>query len=309
MNIFVTGGLGFIGSNFVHKYLEYNPDVNITIIDNNSYSASLNNIPVSSKITIENIDIRDLESLYGIYRKYSPQITFNFAAQTHVDNSIKDDDSFISTNINGTHNILKCIKKYDTKLIHISTDEVFGSLNIGEDSFTENSPYKPNNPYSASKASSDLLVRSYIQTHRIQAIVTNCSNNYGPRQHTEKLIPTIINSIKHDIPIPVYGNGQNIRDWLYVDDHCDALICISNNFIAGEKYNIGGNCEITNIDIVKLIIKILNKSEDLIQFVTDRPGHDLRYSINTSKITNQIGWKPKTDLITGLNKTIEWYYA
>lgn len=308
MTIFVTGGLGFIGSNFIHRYLSIYPDDDIVIVDNQSYAASIQNIPQSQSIILETIDIRDYDSLVSLYDRYKPDFTFNFAAQTHVDNSIRNDDIFISTNINGTHNILKCIKQYDSKLLHISTDEVFGTLNYTDTSFTETSQYKPNNPYSASKAASDLLVRSYVVTHNIKAVITNCSNNYGPRQHQEKFIPTIINSIKHNVPIPVYGNGSNIRDWLYVDDHCDALIAIKNNFISGEKYNIGGDCEVTNLDIVKLIIKLLGKSENLIQFVVDRPGHDLRYSINASKINQQLGWKPKVDLETGILQTIKWYY-
>lgn len=309
MTILVTGGLGFIGSNFINRYKEINPNDTIIIVDNLSYSASVSHIVGLDNIHIKFIDIRDHVSLNELYQKHIPDFTFHFAAQTHVDNSIRNDDEFISTNIIGTHNILKCVLKYDTKLIHISTDEVFGSLGITDESFTEKSPYQPNNPYSASKSSSDLLVRSYIRTHGIKAVITNCSNNYGPRQHKEKLIPTIINKAKNNLKIPIYGNGLNIRDWLYVEDHCDALINIKDNFISGERYNIGGNCEITNLDITKMILRILNKSDDLIQFIEDRPGHDLRYSINSSKISKELGWKPKISIEVGLEKTIEWYYA
>lgn len=309
MTILVTGGLGFIGSNFINRYKEINPNDTIIIVDNLSYSASVSHIVGLDNIHIKFIDIRDHVSLNELYQKHIPDFTFHFAAQTHVDNSIRNDDEFISTNIIGTHNILKCVLKYDTKLIHISTDEVFGSLGITDESFTEKSPYQPNNPYSASKSSSDLLVRSYIRTHGIKAVITNCSNNYGPRQHKEKLIPTIINKAKNNLKIPIYGNGLNIRDWLYVADHCDALINIKDNFISGERYNIGGNCEITNLDITKMILRILNKSDDLIQFIEDRPGHDLRYSINSSKISKELGWKPKISIEVGLEKTIEWYYA
>jgi dTDP-glucose 4,6-dehydratase len=308
-NIFITGGLGFIGSNFVNKYITQCPDDNVIIIDNQTYAASKNNITNLSKINIEYIDISNFEKLYNLYIKYTPEITIHFAAQTHVDNSIHNDSPFITTNICGTHNILQCILKTNSRLMHISTDEVFGSLEPNEKPFTEYSPYKPNNPYSASKASSDLLVRSYIKTHKIKAVITNCSNNYGPRQHAEKLIPKIIQRAMNDLTVPLYGNGLNIRDWLYVDDHCDALLLIKDNFISGERYNIGGNYEITNLDIIRLILKILNKSETLIQFVEDRPGHDLRYSINSSKIYNELKWKPKTDIYTGLQKTIEWYSA
>ena len=314
MTTFVTGGLGFIGSNFVISHLKKYPSDEIVVIDNHSYSANgsnLNGYWEDWRVNVKSIDIRNLEFLDNLYKQYEPEITFHFAAESHVDNSIAGDDQFLSTNINGTHNILKCIKKHGGKLIHVSTDEVFGSLGHDDFGFTENTPYNPRNPYSATKAASDHLVRAYVNTHNIEAIVTNCSNNYGPRQHAEKFIPTIIRHIKNNTPVPLYGTGQNVRDWLFVEDHCDALLTIGTNFKSGERYNIGGGVEMSNLDMITTILDLMGKPVNMYQnwinYVPDRKGHDFRYSMNSTKIRRELGWEAKTRLVDGLEKTLEWY--
>ena len=314
MTTFVTGGLGFIGSNFVISHLKKHPSDEIVVLDNFSYAANSENLTGfydDWRLNVKKIDIRNLEFLDHLYQDYEPEITFHFAAESHVDNSIAGDDDFLSTNINGTHNILKCIKKYGGKLVHVSTDEVYGSLTHDDPPFTENTPYNPRNPYSATKAASDHLVRSYVNTHGIEAIVTNCSNNYGPRQHTEKFIPTVIRHIKNNTPVPVYGNGQNVRDWIFVDDHCDALLAIGQNFKKGERYNIGGGHEMSNLELVSLILELMGKpvNQNWINFVTDRKGHDFRYAMDSSKIEKELGWKAKTKIVDGLKKTLEYYNA
>lgn len=316
MTTFVTGGLGFIGSNFVISHLKKYPSDEIIVLDNHSYAANgsnLNGFYDDWRLNVKNIDIRNLEFLDHLYHDYEPEITFHFAAESHVDNSIRGDDDFISTNVSGTHNILKCIKKYGGKLVHVSTDEVYGSLSSDDPGFTENTPYNPRNPYSATKAASDHLVRAYVNTHGIEAVVTNCSNNYGPRQHAEKFIPTIIRHIKNNTPVPVYGTGQNVRDWLFVEDHCDALLTIGQNFKAGERYNIGGGHEMSNLEMVSLILDLMGKPvhmyQNWINFVTDRKGHDFRYAMDSSKLERELGWKAKTDIIDGIRKTLEWYNA
>ena len=316
MATFVTGGLGFIGSNFVISHLKKYPADEIVIIDNFSYAANgsnLNGFYDDWRLNVKKVDIRNLEFLDHMYHDYEPHITFHFAAESHVDNSITGDDDFLSTNVNGTHNILKCIRKYGGKLVHVSTDEVFGSLTPDAPSFSETTPYDPRNPYSATKAASDHLVRSYVNTHKIEAVLTNCSNNYGPRQHSEKFIPTIIRNIKNNTPIPVYGSGTNIRDWLFVEDHCDALLTIGANFKSGERYNIGGGHEINNLEMVTLILDLMGKPvhmyQNWISFVTDRKGHDFRYSMNSDKILKELGWSAKTKIVQGLEKTLEYYNA
>jgi dTDP-glucose 4,6-dehydratase len=313
MTTFVTGGLGFIGSNFVISHLKKYPSDEIVVIDNQSYASDSRNLDgyrEDWRLNVKYCDIRNTEFLQHLYEDYEPDITFHFAAESHVDNSIRGDDNFVSTNVVGTHNILKCIKKYGGKLVHVSTDEVYGSLGLNDPGFTETTPYDPRNPYSATKAASDHLVRSYVNTHKIDAVVTNCSNNYGPRQHAEKFIPTIIRHIKNKTPIPVYGNGRNIRDWLFVEDHCDALLTIGTNFKSGERYNIGGGFECDNLAMVKMILDIMGEDStnaNWLNFVTDRKGHDLRYSMNSSKIKNELGWTPKTHAFDGLKQTVEWY--
>ena len=314
MTTFVTGGLGFIGSNFVISHLQKYPSDEIVILDNFSYAANdsnLNGFYDDWRLHVRKVDIRNLEFLDHMYHDYEPDITFHIAAESHVDNSIRGDDDFISTNVTGTHNILKCIRKYGGKLVHVSTDEVYGSLNPEDPSFNETTPYDPRNPYSATKAASDHLVRAYVNTHKIDAVVTNCSNNYGPRQHAEKFIPTIIRNIKNNTPIPVYGTGINVRDWLFVEDHCEALLAIGQNFKSGERYNIGGGHEITNLEMVTLILDLMGKPvhmyQNWINFVTDRKGHDFRYSMNSDKIFKELGWSAKTKIVQGLEKTLEWY--
>jgi len=316
MTTFVTGGLGFIGSNFVHAHLKKYPADTVVILDNYSYSADEKNIYglfEDYRVNIRRCDIRNLVLLDQLYHDYEPEITFHFAAESHVDNSIAGDDDFLSTNVNGTHNILKCIKKHGGKLVHVSTDEVYGSLSHDDPPFTEKTPYDPRNPYSATKAASDHLVRAYVNTHGIDAIVTNCSNNYGPRQHAEKFIPTVIRNIKNNTPIPVYGNGQNVRDWLFVEDHCDALFTVGEKFIRGERYNIGGGHEMSNVEMISLILDLMGKPvhmyQNWINFVPDRKGHDFRYAMNADKIYKELGWKAKTNIVQGLEKTLEFYNA
>jgi dTDP-glucose 4,6-dehydratase len=316
MTVFVTGGLGFIGSNFVHSHLKRYPSEHIVVIDNQSYAANGNNVNgcwEDYRFKSKKVDIRNHRDLELLYDDHLPSITYHFAAESHVDNSIAGDEEFLSTNINGTHNILKCIRKYGGRLIHVSTDEVYGSLGLDDPGFTEDTPYNPRNPYSATKAASDHLVRAYVNTHNIDAIVTNCSNNYGPRQHHEKFIPTVIRHIKENKPVPVYGAGKNVRDWLYVEDHCDALMTIGNNAKTGARYNIGGGFECSNIEMVTMILDIMGKPvhmyQDWIKFVDDRKGHDLRYSMDSVKLRNELGWDAKTKIQDGLIKTLEWYNA
>jgi dTDP-glucose 4,6-dehydratase len=316
MTTFVTGGLGFIGSNFVISHLKKYSDDEIVIIDNGSYAANDQNLDGywnDWRVKLKRCDIRNFGHLESLYHDYEPHITFHFAAESHVDNSIRGDDIFLDTNIIGTHNILKCIRKHGGKLVHVSTDEVYGSLTHEDPPFTETTPYDPRNPYSATKAASDHLVRAYVNTHKIDAVVTNCSNNYGPRQHSEKFIPTVIRHIKSNTPIPVYGTGQNVRDWLYVEDHCEALLAIGANFKSGERYNIGGGHEMSNLEMVSLILDLMGKPvhmyQNWINFVTDRKGHDFRYAMDASKIYRELGWAAKTKIAQGLEKTLEYYNA
>jgi dTDP-glucose 4,6-dehydratase len=314
MTTFVTGGLGFIGSNFVISHLKKYPNDEIIIIDNCSYAANEYNLDGywnDWRVKLKRCDIRNHGHLESLYHDYEPHITFHFAAESHVDNSIVGDDVFLATNINGTHNVLKCIRKHGGKLVHVSTDEVYGSLSHDDPPFTENTPYDPRNPYSATKAASDHLVRSYVNTHKLEAVVTNCSNNYGPRQHEEKFIPTVIRNIKNNTPIPVYGTGQNVRDWLFVEDHCEALLAIGQNFKSGERYNIGGGHEMSNLEMVTLILDLMGKPVNMYQnwinFVTDRKGHDFRYAMDANKIYKELGWSAKTKIVQGLEKTLEYY--
>ena len=303
MTVLVTGGAGFIASNFLHRICWSYDDV--IVLDKLTYAGDYENIR-DLPITFYQTDIADEHNCEFIFNKHRPQSVFNFAAESHVDNSIKNCSEFIHTNINGTVNLLNLSVKYDvSRFLHVSTDEVYGSIEEG--SFKEDTIYNPRNPYSASKASSDHFVMAYHHTYGLPTVITNCSNNYGPRQHIEKMIPKIITNILKNEKIPVYGKGEQIRDWLYVEDHCEALLDVYYAGAVGEKYNIGGQCEMRNIDLVKLIIKIMNSSEDLIEFVEDRPGHDYRYSTDITKINNTVAWKPKFTLENALMKTIEWY--
>jgi len=305
MTIFITGGAGFIGSNFAHYVSDIWKDV--VILDKLTYAGDMDNL-YPLKYPVKGVDLAYENRLEELFKQYKPKTIFNFAAETHVDNSIDDVAPFIDTNIIGTINLLKLSVKYDVQMFHhISTDEVYGALELDEPAFTENSPYNPQNPYAASKAASDHFVMSYHNTYGLPVMITNCSNNYGPRQHREKLIPKTINNILEGKKIPIYSQGENIRDWIYVEDHCAGILGISYAGDVGEKYNIGGECEMTNLELVKMIIKLMNASEDLIEFVDDRPGHDLRYAIDNAKIYKTISFQPEFNIEDGLKKTIDWY--
>ena len=304
--IFVTGAAGFIGSNFVHHLKSKTYD-NIVILDKLTYAASTDNLNPHT-FPIEIVDIADKKKLERVFQKYRPQFIFHFAAESHVDNSIEDATPFVETNVTGTLNLLELSVMYNVeKFHHISTDEVYGALGYDDPPFTEETPYNPQNPYSASKAASDHFVTAFGNTYGLPILITNCSNNYGPRQNKEKLIPKTINNILQGKKIPVYAQGENIRDWIYVEDHCRAILEVWYGGGVGQKYNIGGECEVANIDLVKTIIRLMGASEDLIEFVDDRPGHDLRYAIDNAKIKNTVGFKPQHTLEEGLLKTINWY--
>ena len=304
--IFITGAAGFIGSNFAHYIAQKGFD-DIVILDNLTYAGDLDNL-YDLKFPVERVDISDESHLAQLFRKYKPRFIFHFAAESHVDNSINDVSPFVDTNIIGTVNLLNLSVKYEVeKFHHISTDEVYGALGYEDSPFTEITPYDPQNPYSASKAASDHFVTAFHNTYGLPTLITNCSNNYGPRQHREKLIPKTITNIMQGKKIPVYGKGQNIRDWIYVEDHCQGILDVWYGGAIGEKYNIGGECEVKNIDLVKTIIKVMGASEDLIEYVDDRPGHDLRYAIDNAKIKKALGFRPQHTLEEGLAKTIIWY--
>lgn len=312
INILVTGAAGFIGSNFVEYIVNKHEDYNIIVLDKLTYAGNLENLKkVKDKITFIQGDICDFELVKETFEKYNINRVIHFAAESHVDNSIKTPFIFTQTNVIGTHTLLEVAKQKwgegsTNKFLHISTDEVYGTL--GEEGyFTEKSPIQPNSPYSASKASSDLIVFAYGETFKMNVNVTNCSNNYGPYQHNEKLIPHMIKLAMNNEKLPVYGTGKNIRDWLYVEDHCEAIDLVFAKGKSGQRYNIGGHNEKRNIEIVKLILKQLGKSENLITYVEDRKGHDYRYAIDPTKITNELGWEPKTKFENGIIKTIDWY--
>ena len=305
MTTFITGGAGFIGSNFAHYVSDIWKDV--VILDKLTYAGDMDNL-YPLKYPVKGVDLAYESRLEELFKQYKPKTIFNFAAETHVDNSIDNVAPFVDTNVIGTLNLLKLSVKYDVQMFHhISTDEVYGALKLDEPAFTENSPYNPQNPYAASKAASDHFVMSYHNTYGLPVMITNCSNNYGPRQHREKLIPKTINNILEGKKIPIYSQGENIRDWIYVEDHCAGILGISYAGDVGEKYNIGGECEMTNLELVKMIIKLMNASEDLIEFVDDRPGHDLRYAIDNAKIYKTISFQPEFNIEDGLKKTIDWY--
>ncbi|OEH86736.1 dTDP-glucose 4,6-dehydratase [Desulfuribacillus stibiiarsenatis] len=322
MNILVTGGAGFIGSNFLNLFVPKYNEYNFINIDNLTYASNLRNlrnIENMSNYIFREIDISNQEELCKVFEQYKPDCIVHFAAESHVDKSIIEPQQFVLTNIIGTFNLLELCRQYWTtfegKLFHhISTDEVYGSL--GKTGlFTENTPYNPSSPYSASKASSDHLVKSYYKTYGLPVKVTNCSNNYGPYQFPEKLIPTIIMNALNGKPLKIYGDGLNVRDWLYVEDHCKAIWTVMEKGAIGETYNVGGNNEWTNKDIVIRICELLaeeigvetNELQKLIEYIEDRPGHDRRYAIDSSKIMNELGWMPVENFETGLLKTIRWY--
>jgi len=311
-NILVTGGAGFIGSNFI-KYSLNNFDYNIVNFDKLTYAGNLENlvdVEFNDKYKFVKGDICEKDEVEKAVSENEIDTIINFAAESHVDRSILGAKEFINTNVGGTHVLLEVLK--DNKLekyLQVSTDEVYGSLpeDKKEIKFTENTPITTNSPYSASKASADLLCNAFFHTFNLPILITRCSNNYGPYQFPEKLIPLMIAKAMEGEQLPVYGDGKNIRDWLYVDDHCSAIMTVLKNGKAGEVYNIGGNNEWYNIDIVKLILKKLNISEDNIKYVKDRPGHDRRYAIDSTKIMSELGWKPEYDFETGIELTINWY--
>ena len=310
----VTGGYGFIGSNLIKLLLK--KKFKVLNIDNLSYSAQKYNLrDIKSKnYLFKKIDINNKKEVLKILNKYKPHGIFNLAADTHVDRSIDDSFNFIKNNILGVYNLLEVLKNYKKKirLVHISTDEVYGDI-LGSKKSDENFPYLPSSPYSASKASSDHLISAYIRTYKIDAVISNCSNNYGPRQFPEKLIPKMIYNILNNKPLPIYAKGKNSREWIYVDDHCEALIKLFFRGKSGEKYNIGSGINCTNTFLVKKILKTFtNKKIKVgkkvkIIFVKDRPGHDFRYSLNSNKIKRKLKWKPKINLNQGISKTIDWY--
>lgn len=313
-NVMVTGAAGFIGANFAEYFTEKHPDYKVIVYDKLTYAGNMNNLnKVKDKITFVKGDICDFDMVMDTFKKYDINGIIHFAAESHVDNSIKNPFVFTHTNVLGTHTLLEAAKQFwgegsENKFVHISTDEVYGTL--GDTGyFTEKSPIQPNSPYSASKASSDLIALAYHSTYKMNVTVTNCSNNYGPYQHNEKLIPHMIKLALNDEKLPVYGTGRNIRDWLYVKDHCKAIDLVFHNGKPGERYNIGGHNEKRNIEIVKLILKHLNKPESLIEFVEDRKGHDFRYAIDPTKIKTELGWEPETKFEDGIIETIDWYLA
>lgn len=309
----ITGGAGFIGSNFIHYILSKYNDYQVINLDKLTYAANLDNlkdIEDNKNYRFIHGDIADQEFIFKLFENEKFDIVINFAAESHVDNSILNPQIFTITNILGTQVLLDACRKYNIKRFHqVSTDEVYGELPLDDKSilFTEKTPLNPSSPYSASKASADMLVKSYYRTYSLPITISRCSNNYGPYQHLEKLIPLMISQAINNDNLPVYGNGLNVRDWLHVYDHCTAIDLIIHEGKIGEIYNIGGNNEKSNIDVVKIILKELGKSEKLIKYVNDRPGHDLRYAIDSTKIKTTLNWKPVYSFEKGILDTIKWY--
>lgn len=313
MKVIVTGGAGFIGGNFIHYMVDKYPNDSIVCLDKLTYAGNMETLePVMGKENFKFVkgDIADREFVYQLFEEEKPDVIVNFAAESHVDRSITDPGIFLQTNILGTGVLLDACKKYGIERFHqVSTDEVYGDLPLDRPDlfFTEETPIQTSSPYSASKASADLLVLAYHRTFKVPVTISRCSNNYGPYHFPEKLIPLMIANALNDKPLPVYGKGENVRDWLYVEDHCIAIDLIVRNGKIGEVYNIGGHNERTNLDVVKTIIHELDKSEDLIHYVTDRPGHDMRYAIDPTKIKNELDWEPTTSFDEGIKITIQWY--
>ena len=313
MTILVTGGAGFIGSNFIFHMLKKYPDYRIVCLDKLTYAGNLSTL--SSVLEEPNfrfvrLDICDREGVFRLFEEERPDIVVNFAAESHVDRSIEDPGIFLQTNIFGTATLMDACRKFGVRRYHqVSTDEVYGDLPLDRPDlfFTETTPLHTSSPYSASKASADLLVLAYHRTYSLPVTISRCSNNYGPYHFPEKLIPLMIINALDEKPLPVYGTGENVRDWLYVEDHCKAIDLIIHKGREGEVYNVGGHNERKNIDIVRLICKALGKSESLISYVADRKGHDMRYAIDPTKIHNELGWLPETKFEDGIQKTIRWY--
>lgn len=306
----ITGGAGFIGSNFIHYMMDHHPDYRIINVDKLTYAGNLENlkdIEANPNYTFVKADICDVNAINDVFSSYAIDYIINFAAESHVDRSIEDPSIFLKTNILGTQVLLDAARKYGVKkFVQISTDEVYGSLGP-TGYFTEDTPLSPNSPYSASKASADMLVMAYYRTYGLPVNITRCSNNYGPYQFPEKLIPLFVTNALSDKELPLYGDGKNIRDWIYVEDHCSAVDLVLHKGVEGEVYNIGGRSEKANIEITELILDYLGKPHTLIKYVKDRLGHDRRYAIDCSKIEKELGWKPAYSFEDGMKKTIRWY--
>ena len=313
MTIFITGGAGFIGGNFIHYYMAVHPEDRVVCIDKLTYAGNLSTLaPVidNPNFRFVKLDICDRDGVFNLFEQEKPDAVINFAAESHVDRSIEDPGIFLQTNIIGTATMMDACRAFGNVRYHqVSTDEVYGDLPLDRPDlfFTEETPIHTSSPYSSSKAGADLLVQAYHRTYGLPVTISRCSNNYGPYHFPEKLIPLMIANCLNDKPLPVYGEGLNVRDWLYVEDHCKAIDLIVRNGRIGEVYNVGGHNEMRNIDIVRLIIKELGKSENIITYVTDRKGHDLRYAIDPTKIHEELGWLPETKFQDGIKKTIKWY--
>lgn len=310
--ILVTGGAGFIGSNFIHRVLATRPSLSIVNLDKLTYAGNLRNLEgleqkYPNRYQFVRGDINDVEKVSALVKDCDAVV--HFAAESHVDRSILDAAAFIETNVKGTLTLLNCALQAggNKRFVHVSTDEVYGALSNTDPAFTEETPLAPNSPYSASKAGSDCLVRSFFHTHKLDVVTTRCSNNYGPYHFPEKLIPLMITNALEGKALPVYGKGENIRDWIYVEDHCDGVLAALEKGKPGEVYNLGGRSERMNIDVVKQLLKILEKPESLIRYVEDRKGHDWRYAIDCSKAERELGWAPKVSFEEGLQKTVRWY--
>jgi len=311
VRLLVTGGAGFIGSNFIRHVLHEYPDWKITNLDKLTYAGNpenLREVEDNPRYTFVRGDIADRETVAGLVAGGGFDAVVNFAAESHVDRSILDAGPFIETNIRGTQVLLEAARQYGVRVfLQVSTDEVYGSLGPDDPPFTEEHPLKPNSPYSASKASADLLCRAYYATYNVPVIITRCSNNYGPYQFPEKLIPLMIVNALNDKPLPVYGDGLNIRDWIYVEDHCRGIIAALQKGKPGGVYNFGGNAERTNLEVVRTLLTILHKRDNLIKFVADRPGHDRRYAMDISKAKRELGWRPEWNFEDGVEATVRWY--
>lgn len=308
--IIITGGAGFIGSNYLNKYVVRYSEYLFINIDCLTYAGNLDNIKVSGSqnYIFKKEDVRNLGSLEKIFTSFKPTDIIHFAAESHVDFSIKNPSLFIETNVNGTNNLLFLSKKYGINRFHqVSTDEVYGSLGSKDKPFTRNSPLKPNSPYSASKASADLLVRAYNKTFGLNTVITRCSNNYGPNQDASKLIPKFLSNLLAGKKVPLYSKGENIRDWIYVEDHIDAIDLVFHKGKAGEVYNIGGDCELTNMEIAERLLKLTGRDKSFIEPVADRLGHDFRYAIDNTEISAELSWKPKIDFNDGIKMTLKYY--
>jgi len=313
MTILVTGGAGFIGTNFVYYQLQHHPEDQVVCLDALTYAGNLENLTEALKnprFRFVKGDIADREAVNALFEEEKPDIVVNFAAESHVDRSITQPELFLRTNIMGTQVLMDACRKYGVQRYHqVSTDEVYGDLPLDRPDlfFTEDTPIHTSSPYSASKASADLLVLAYFRTFHLPVSITRCSNNYGPYHFPEKLIPLMITRALNDQSLPVYGKGENVRDWLYVEDHCAAIDLVMRKGREGEVYNVGGHNERTNLDVVKTVLRELGKPESLITFVTDRPGHDRRYAIDPSKIHTELGWLPRTKFDDGIHQTVQWY--